>query len=468
MIHFIIGGFGGGKSYSGLRLIRSELLNGNRGICTNLAIDEKKFSKYLGDTYPKINVSLHQRLRILTDEEIGEFMLHRISRNHLWYDIPAPDKDAEKRGVRPDWSLLRDNGIFYVIEEAHEFFNSYQWQEIGRAFRAYKNQNRKFSDDIIFITPQITEIDKQLRISGQSYTQLINLGKKKIKGVRLPPIFLAREYSTIPDRNTSPMNSYTYGLDLKLADCYDTAKGVRGVQGGLADKERKTKGISWWLVLGVCTVITISFFFGPPLISRLIFKRTFGRGTHLTATTSPPSLRLKNKTEDHEYRTNEDVVIAGQRRFEKQAAEGEDVVCTGYTVEPKDIVVYLSDGRVARASRLQVQGVNEDFVRAFGKVYRVSPGLVAEKKPEYPEYPRMEIPPGIVHPQIQIQSPILPGQQNGSGAQGPVVVATVHDRPEFSGTPWRFPDTKKPDQINSSTPQAPQQKRNQNIDSVSQ
>jgi Zonular occludens toxin (Zot) len=374
MISFIYGGYGDGKSYSGMRCTRSELLNGRRGISTNLAIKEKEFAGYLQKKFPKSNCVLHQRLRILEDEEIGTFMLHRISTAALWYDIPAPCAEDEKRGKRPEWHQLRDKGMLFIIEEAHEFFNAYSWQEIGRAFRAYKNQNRKFSDDIIFITPQLAEIDKQLRTSGQSYTRLINLGKRKLHGISMPATFLAREYANFPGPQSHPVNQYIFSMEKDLADCYDTAKGVRGVQGFLADKENKVKGVPWWLVLGVVIVLAVLFLSAPFLLRSKIQKSLL-----------PPAKRIVQNT--NENRGALDLFLPTQKpgqvgQSTRQKGD-EEVFCTGFMVYPNNTVeVTLSDGRVARSQDGEVQTVAKRAVKVFDQIYQVR-----KREPEYTPQP---------------------------------------------------------------------------------
>ena len=121
MIHFVLGGFGSGKSYSGMRMIRAELLGGNRPVVTNLAVREKDLAEYFAKKFSKAHIRLHQRLRLLTDDEVPQFYLHRLSKAGLWYDIAPPDPDAEKRGARPDWTRWRDSGVLQekrMIEEA--------------------------------------------------------------------------------------------------------------------------------------------------------------------------------------------------------------------------------------------------------------------------------------------------------------------------------------------------------------
>ena len=376
MIHFIFGGFGSGKSYAGMRAIRSELLNGNRPIVTNLAVMEKDLARYFSENYSRSHVVLHQRLRLLNDDEMANFFVHRVSRSGLWYDIPLPSPEEEKRGVRPDWTQLRDNGCLFIIEEAHEFFGAYQWQEVGRSFRAYKNQNRKFNDDILLITPNLGEIDKQLRLSGQSYTQLINAGKRKIRGIKMPDVFIAREFTTIPQPTSVPSNVYTYGLDVKLANCYDTAKGVRGVQGSLADKEAKVRGVPWWVPVALFVLLGVGLFLGP-----FIFRKKIARGfTHSFAgvetNPSKAAAAVVGAVTGRERVGGSQTVPVASR-----VSESNSIVCRGYMVWPGGVTVFLSDGRTADSADGDVEWVHRNRVKVFGEEFPVKalyPEMVAQ------------------------------------------------------------------------------------------
>lgn len=374
MIQFAWGGFGAGKSYHGMRRVRSEHLEGFRPICTNLAIHEAKLARYYAEKYPKSDVCVHQRTRILTDEEVGEFMLHRVSTNALWYDIPAPDKEAEKRGARPDWTRIRDNGILFIIEEAHEFFNSYSWQEIGRAFRAYKNQNRKFSDDILFITPSLMELDKQLRMSGQLYTHLTNAGQRKISGIVVPQAFIAREYFTFPGPSSQAMTTTVYTLEKDLADCYDTARGVRGVQGKKADINSRPKGIQWWWLI-VAFVAFISLVLALMLYLQHEFKLHM---LHKVALENQTSQNVRSSTS---VNVAENVVQKALQNdvSSDQAKPGSpgvgqsvtNVVCVGWVKVENEYLALMSDGETYSSASHELDWIEARKISILGKVYPI-------------------------------------------------------------------------------------------------
>src|SRR5258706_13670899 len=414
MISFILGGFGSGKSYAGMRLARSELTDGSRGIVTNLAIHQPKFGRYFHEEYPKADVRLNQRLRLMQDDDVAQFFLHRISTGGLWYDIPAPDADSEKRGARPDWTKLRDNGILFIIEEAHEFFNSYHWAEIGRAFRAYKNQNRKFSDDIVFITPQIAEIDKQLRTSGQSYTVLTNLGQKKVHGVALPQLFLAREFATIPERTSHPLNTYRYTLDLKLADCYDTAKGVRGVQGGLADKEKKRDGIPFkWVALAAVLLATSVI-----LVLWLFAGRTIKKSLGVSQLADASKQIQRVSSEKNQKPTEAAAQVAVERQANVLTNSDADlpVEMTGYCKLGDKWLVVLSDGTTYETGDVELRTLAKKFC-----IICTNQVMMHHFDPRKPEM--SEIPPAVS--QIQAPAPLL---QERSQYSAPALVYVIPNR----------------------------------------
>ena len=93
-----------------------------------------------------------------------------------------------------------------------------------------------------------------LRSFTQEFIYVTNVGKKKI-GIFQPPRFF--RMAAYPDVFTGAPGqasewSRSFRMDLRLADCYETAKGI-GIEAMKADKEAVARGISWrWALLCRC------------------------------------------------------------------------------------------------------------------------------------------------------------------------------------------------------------------------
>ena len=191
--------------------------------------------------------------------------------------------------------------------------------------------------------------------------------------MRLPPLFLAREYSTIPDRLSTPLNHYTYGLDLSLANCYDTAKGVRGVQGLLADKERKKKGVPMWVVL--LLVISVLTILGKVIYS--IPHHIFGVKQTPVAARSAESFPVASVSAVPVNHSVENSPPAGG----PDAAAGDGVECVGYQILKGDATVFLSDGTSWSSKQGEVQKIFKRKVVVNGRDYPVRVGFHPDYKP---------------------------------------------------------------------------------------
>lgn len=265
-IHFISGKPRGGKSLYAVKLCIEELVYGQRCVITNLSFKLPELNAYLQEKYPGRSIDLHDRLRILSDEET----------NHFWLIRPGNPKislltDAQwKAGVKPDYSQVTDNGVLYAIDEIHNFFNARAWMETGRDVLFYLSQHGKLGDTVLCITQAIANVDKQFRSVTQDYTYLRNLKKERMGLFRLPAIFRRQTYLSPATPTSHPMEGGTFTLDVSgIAACYETAKGV-GIHGRSADTMEKTKGLSWvWAVIAIPIIVIFFFKTSPNLIAKL-------------------------------------------------------------------------------------------------------------------------------------------------------------------------------------------------------
>lgn len=255
-IHFISGKPGGGKSMYALKLVIEELLYGRRMIITNLPIKVGELNAYLQAQYPGRSVDVVGRVWILTDEQTQYFWLYRPNGVRLKNLSPAEWKE----GLKPDYSAVRDEGVFYVIDEIHNFFGARQWALTGQDVLFYLSQHRKLGDTVVCVTQAINNVDKQFRSVSQDFTFLRNLSKEQYGMFRLPAIFLRKTFTSPPTETSQPMESGSFRLDTRgLGQCYDSAAGV-GIHGRGADMGEKRKGTHYvFFFVGVAALCLLVF-----------------------------------------------------------------------------------------------------------------------------------------------------------------------------------------------------------------
>jgi len=272
-IHAISGKPGGGKSMYSVKLILEELLYGTRVIITNVGLNLPRMNEYLQKEYPSKSIDLHQRVRLIDDEEMGVFFTIRPPGSHGPKLLP---KEEWTKGNLPNYSGITDKGVMYVLDEIHIKFNARQWMLTGQDVLFYLSQHRKLGDSVVWITQAINNVDKQFRSVTQDYTFIRNLSKERMSHFSLPSIFVRQTYTSPPSDNSTPMETGSFRMNVKgLASLYETAKGVgiHGRSGG--DIGEKKKGLPWWVLVGGILIVTFVIFkFVPGLIASM-----FTRGT---------------------------------------------------------------------------------------------------------------------------------------------------------------------------------------------
>lgn len=268
-VHFISGKPGGGKTLYAVRMIVDELVKGHRCVVTNVAIKPGALNEYLQREYPERLVDLLNRLVILDDDTTGAFWSHRGPGSSGPRVLTA---DEWRAGVKPDYSGVKDSGVLYVIDEVHNFFNARAWMDTGKDVLFYLSQHRKLGDTVIAITQAIGNVDKQFRSVTQDYTYLRNMCKERYGYFKLPALFMRQTYLSPATDTSVPMESGTFRLDVSgLASCYDTAVGV-GIHGRVGDVGERTKGIPWWVGVGLVILGVSTIAWGVPKGIGAMFK----------------------------------------------------------------------------------------------------------------------------------------------------------------------------------------------------
>ncbi|WP_174834715.1 zonular occludens toxin domain-containing protein [Staphylococcus aureus] len=279
-IHFISGKPGGGKTLYAVKLIVDELAYGRRPVYTNVSLKLGELNEYMQKEHPKLYEALHEKY--LLDDDItgwrgsvlGRVRLLNEEETAIFYSIRPGNPIIEhgdsvwRNGKKPQYGHIKDSGVFYVIDEVHNYFNARAWAETGRDVLFYLSQHRKLGDTVICVTQAVANVDKQFRSVTQDFTVVRNLKKETFGVFAMPGVFMRKTYGSVPNELSTPMESGTFKLDVKgLASVYDTAAGV-GIHGRGADSGEKRRGIHWaYAAAAVVLVVVCAFVFLPKAVA---------------------------------------------------------------------------------------------------------------------------------------------------------------------------------------------------------
>lgn len=254
-IHFISGKPGGGKGLYSMKLIVEELRSGCRAIVTNLAVKPPDLAAFLHEKYGE-TFGLLDRLTILEDENLNEFFLYRGK------GIPklAVVRDAKGQSISFDIATAQaGGGVFYLLDEVHLAFGAREWMNVGKSTIYYASQHRKLGDDVILVTQEPKNVEKQFRSLSQDCTLVRNHGMEKLLLFKQPSVFSRQTFiNTPPAPAERPQEVSGFKLDKGLGNCYATAAGI-GIHnmGAKADigKDRRS-GLHWsWFVVAALLLI---------------------------------------------------------------------------------------------------------------------------------------------------------------------------------------------------------------------
>lgn len=289
-------------------------------------------------------------------------------------------------------------GVHYFIDEAHKLFSARNYHKVSPRLEDYQSELRKLDDDLTMITQNPEKVDKNCRRNATEWMQVQNMAKTRLwLGVRVSNRFRYHWYNQaeMPGKLDKPTVSGWYSFDKRkrFHQLYLTMDGV-GISGGMMKETNRVKSRSpiIWLValLAVCVfawylpkVITgvSDRIIGQSIGGALTGLRSGvakGMQTNLVASTSPPTSAFPSMAVPAPF--------AGMGGFSSVPPSGnakagavhfvgqkDDLKVRGWTRVNDDMWVYLSDGRIAKASRGEVDKVGENYCRVLGRTLAVIP-----------------------------------------------------------------------------------------------
>lgn len=242
---------GAGKSYFATRCIIAEITKGrNRTIITNVPINRKKLREY---TKKDFNV---YDLETFTDNR-----LFFTNRGHYHLEIENTEANINFKDLLRD----DDDGILYIIDEAHLYFNSRNWKHMSQATLCYITFIRHVGDSLIWMCQKYSDIDSQFRGKTQAFHVLRNLSKEKLgifkrgSGFRCYQYQNEYEISAHGSNNNQASRDFKFPFKLPIAECYSTSLFNKS-----HEKTYKVRGVSisvlFWIA-GLLIIAVVCFFY---------------------------------------------------------------------------------------------------------------------------------------------------------------------------------------------------------------
>ncbi len=364
-IEFIAGKPGAGKSLLSVSFVIEELVNGRRIVVTNLPLKLDFLNEYIQKHHPAASVDLTTRVRILNEEEFGQFFRYRENSAALEIEVDA----KTGKPLRCDYSKISasDVGVFYVLDELHIAFNSRAWMSTGPAALYYLSQHRKLGDDVFCITQSTANVDKQFRSVAQEFHQVRNLSKERWGMLRGPQKFQVKTFLQQPTSELAVASRTThFVLSLDMAGCYDTAAGVGVVGRSGADVGQKKKGgLPFWAVWVVFGVLAVGVVAAPWALTKG-FKAWNSKKDSSRAEVKPsPSPAAPSGGEFRRPGSSLNSLIAKPVGVESDRLNPQtesDLYVRGMVIRGDRVNVSLSDGRTLTEGSAELQSIERGAV----------------------------------------------------------------------------------------------------------
>lgn len=236
---------GAGKSYFATRLIIAEIKEGrNRPIVSNVPINKEKLREYVGKDFH------YYPLETYTDNT--HFFTNR---GYYHIDIPAGQNIDFAPLIKED-----DEGVLFIIDEAHLYFNARNWKHMSTGTISYITTIRHVGDSLVWMCQKFSDIDAQIRGKTQAFHLLRNLTKEKFGIFKRGTGFKCYQYLQESDiknhggQTSNPSWEANYPFDIKIAECYSTS-----LFNKTHDKNYKIKGIPLNYVIYAAIALFVGF-----------------------------------------------------------------------------------------------------------------------------------------------------------------------------------------------------------------
>lgn len=241
-IFAVTGKPGAGKSYFSTRLILEEIKRENRNIVTNIPINKKKLREETGKDF------YISELETFTDNRF--FFTQR---GDYSYEL----QEGETETVKFDEYLRDDDeGVLYIIDEAHLYFNSRNWKYMAQATLSFFTFIRHCGDTLVYLTQKFSDVDSQLRGKTQSFNLIRNLSKERIGWFKRGNGFRVYQYLREKDIDNfdNAVQDFSYPFKMNVAKCYKTS-----LFNKKRDKNYKIKGVTPKQIIAVVLVLFGAF-----------------------------------------------------------------------------------------------------------------------------------------------------------------------------------------------------------------
>ena len=443
-IEYIGGLPGGGKSMYAVKLVLDELMFGHRPIVTNLALKLGRIQEYLHEMGFAVHVA--RRVFLLdSPQAIRQFYLRRT------HDLLLPMPTYSAQGKQVSWDSSMDwlpsqeddqaaGGVFYVIDEAHNYFHpdAFQLPKMTPEHPLFQwaSQHRKLKDICYFVTQSVENVHVSVRRLGAQFHYIRNYRKETYRGFRRGDGFVRTTYLKQPTSESAvPIEEKTFRLDVKgICSCYYTAGGVGISAKGVADGGSKKKGMSMkWLwagaaacILGLCFVLFVL----PRLVLHGVVNSTVGASVKAAAATGNTVVSPVRSDSTPRALAEQGTRLAASVAAlpqEPRPAPAPLVVPTRVYVTSITgsrargrFTINLSDGRTYTEEDGAVTYIGRNYVVAAGVRYQMIQGSGAERAPVR----RDGVPPVAVVADVPVAR--QPGEET---LPGPAAVANKPNAP---------------------------------------
>lgn len=426
-IRFKYAQIGGGKSLHSVIEICEELERSDRYVVTNISIllDDspsgyQTFREYCQKWIDK-PVDISRRVAWLTKEQALQFYRYLpagavtkeqieqfglvIHENVFERDgvvlsrckvAELPLRDDVVSGKLVDFAARNHStgcfahGCHYFIDEVHKLFSARQYHKVSPMLEDYQSELRKLDDDLTMITQHPEKVDKNCRRNATEWMIVQNMAKSRLfLGVRIQNKFRYHWFNQaeMPGKADKPTVSGWYHFDGKRRyhQLYLTMDGV-GVSGGMVKETNRQRGRHWSVWLLALVVICVFSWYLPRIVGG-IGNHFIGKtvGSALAGVSSGMAGELKKNSfstpsfpapapAQPNVHTNRAV-----RRTDLPAPvpNTQPVASTlavkQYSRVNGDMWVWLTDGRIAKASRGEVEKVGENYCLVLGQKLPVLP-----------------------------------------------------------------------------------------------